>query len=68
LTREDLFLVGSMILVVLALVEVLVTSTLAGQDRLPRARRFDRWSRVVFPVAFLVVLLVAFRLGRPGEL
>lgn len=62
LTRQDRFLIGSMFLVFLALVEVVTTSAFARQDRLPLAQKIDRWARVVFPLAFLLLILIAFRL------
>ncbi len=61
LTRQDRFLVGSMILVLLAMVEVIATSAFASQERLELAKRIDRWSRIAFPMAFLFLILIAFR-------
>lgn len=62
LTRQDRFLVGSTVLVFAALVEVIATSTLASQGNLPLAKRVDRWSRIVFPAVFLLLVVLAFRL------
>jgi hypothetical protein len=60
LTRLDRFTIGSTVLVLLALVEVTVTISLATRERLDAAQRLDRWSRVAFPTAFAGVLVVAF--------
>ena len=62
LTRMDLFLLGSTVLVFAGLVEVVITSSLASRDRLERARRVDRWARVIFPSAFVLLSLRAFAL------
>lgn len=55
LTRMDLFLFCSTLLVFTALVEVVVTSRLARDGRLKLARRFDQLSRFVFPSVYLAV-------------
>ena len=61
MTRADRFIVGATILVFLALVEVIVTSSVAGRDRLPLAKKIDKAARIVFPLAFLLLLFIAFR-------
>jgi hypothetical protein len=60
LTRLDWFLLGATILVLLALVMVSVTSYLIGREGRAAADRIDRWSRVGFPVALVVLLLVVW--------
>lgn len=55
LTRMDLFLFCSTLLVFTALVEVVITSRLARDGRLHLARRFDQVSRLLFPTAYLGV-------------
>ena len=62
LTRMDMFLLGSTLLVFASLVEVVVTSSLASRDRLERARSVDRWARCLFPLAFVWLTLYAFAL------
>ena len=60
LTRIDLFVLGSMILVFLALAEAIYTSRITKAGRHDDARRVDYYARLVYPVAF--VLLVVFTL------
>ena len=56
LTRLDIFVYSSLMFVFLAFGESLTTCTLAAQGREPLARRFDRWSRLIFPLAFAALL------------
>jgi hypothetical protein len=60
LTRIDIYVLGSTVLVFLSLVEVTLTSRYAMQGRVPLALRLDRWSRVLFPLLFALLLLVDF--------
>lgn len=60
LTRADRFLIGSTLLVFGAFGEALRTSYLANRDQEEKALRIDRISRIVFPVAFLILLVVSF--------
>ena len=62
LTRLDKFIQGATILIFLALVESVATSafTIGGKHAL--ARKFDRWSRVIFPVVFVLLLVISFLL------
>lgn len=59
-TRVDHFSVVSIVLVFLALVEAVMTSTLAGSGKKELSQRIDRWARVVFPALFLTNLVLAF--------
>ncbi len=61
LTRMDLFLFCSTLLVFAALLEVVITSRLAGGHREILARRLDLVCRIVFPVAYMAV--AAWALG-----
>jgi hypothetical protein len=63
LTRMDLFLFGSTLLVFSALLEVVITSRLARRGSTPLARRLDVVCRVVFPAVYL--LLAGWSLGVP---
>ena len=55
LTRLDAFITVSTVLVALSLFEVVLTSRLASTGRLERAVQIDRWARLVFPSAFVLV-------------
>jgi hypothetical protein len=61
LTRADVVVLGSAILVFFSLGEAVLTSNLAAAGRKNAARAIDRWSRVFFVIAFAVVLLVAVK-------
>ena len=63
LTRMDMFLFGSTLLVFSALLEVVITSRMAAANRLRRARWLDWICRVVFPTAYLVI--AGWSLGIP---
>lgn len=60
LTRTDLFVLASQVLVFLALVQSIISGTLAVSGKQTLARRLDRWARFIFPASFVVVLLIAF--------
>ena len=62
LTRQDRFLIASTILVVAAMVEVLVTTRLASVGKCDLAVKIDRWSRIAFPIAFVVVIAIVFQM------
>ena len=55
LTRLDHFLLGSTVLVLLVLIEVVVSTHLHGGDRPQRARSLDRIARVVIPASFVLL-------------
>lgn len=59
-TRMDQFILGSTILVFLALVEALTTSYLVTLDKKEPALRLDRICRWVFPLAFASLIAFAF--------
>ncbi len=59
LTRLDTFVMASTVLVFLGLFEVVITSRLAKTGRHERAMRLDRWSRLIFPGAFVAVTVLA---------
>ena len=56
LTHLDTFILVSSILVLLTLIEVIVTSTLAIQERPDLARRVDHYCRAIFPLAYAAVI------------
>ena len=59
-TRLDYFIVGSNILVFLALLEAVMSSAIARNNKEVLAQKLDRHSRYIFPILFLVVLLITF--------
>jgi hypothetical protein len=59
-TRLDYFIVGSNILVFLALLEAVMSSAIARNNKEKTARNLDRSSRIVFPILYSVVLLITF--------
>ena len=65
LTRMDLFLFGSTLLVFSSLIEVVITSRLADSGRLAFARTIDISCRIMFPLAYLLVayLVLASPMG-----
>ena len=60
LTRLDYFLLGSTILVFVALIQVALTGTMNGKGRADRAQTVNRISRLTFPVAFAALLVWSF--------
>jgi hypothetical protein len=59
-TKLDYFIVGSNILVFLALLEAVMSSAIARNNKEPIARKLDKHSRYVFPCLYIVVLLITF--------
>ncbi len=57
MTRLDLFILWSSILVFSSLLQVVVTSTLAKSDRLIQAQKIDLLCRWLFPVIFILIVL-----------
>jgi hypothetical protein len=55
LTRMDIFLFGSTLMVFSALLEVVITSRLARADRLILARGIDRVCSVMFPASYIAI-------------
>jgi hypothetical protein len=64
-TVLDWFIVGSTILVFLALVEAVAAVFLVSKDKAERALRMDKFSRLAFPVAFAALVLFVFTRGGP---
>jgi hypothetical protein len=56
LTRLDYFILGSTLMIFLALLLVIITSNLAKSGRMQLARQIDKWSRVIFPLLLLLTL------------
>jgi len=62
LTLLDRFIVGSTILVFLALVESLTTIYLVSQEKKELALRIDKFSRLIFPITFGTISFMVFLL------
>ena len=61
-TLLDLFIGGATILVFLALLESLTVPYLVSTDRKGIARSIDVGSRIVFPLAFfMIIVILSFR-------
>ena len=60
MTRLDAFILTSTILVFFSLIEVLVTTILDNNQQTERAKKIDRYCRVIFPVIFAVALIAFF--------
>jgi hypothetical protein len=57
LTLLDGFIVGSTILVFLALVESLTTIYLVSKEKKELAIRIEKMSRLVFPITFGIIII-----------
>jgi hypothetical protein len=57
MTRLDLFILGSSLLVFASLIQVVVTASFANSDRISQAREIDLWCRWLFPVVFVLIAL-----------
>lgn len=61
LTRADLYLIGCMLLVFAALGEAVVTGVLARDEtHVALARRIDVVARIVYPLLFALIVVIAF--------
>jgi hypothetical protein len=60
MTRLDSFFLTSTILVFFTLIEVLVTTILDNNQQTERAKKLDRYCRVVFPAIFVIASIVIF--------
>lgn len=60
MTRLDVFFLISTLLVFFSLIEVLVTTILDNNQQIARAKRIDRYCRVIVPVIFVIALIATF--------
>ncbi len=60
LTRLDTFIMVSTVMVFLTLMQAVVTTRLAASGRLEQAQMWDRRARLIFPAAFLILIIVSF--------
>jgi len=61
LTLADQFIQWSLVLVFLAMMEAVATAALVNYGSEAFALRLDRWCRVLFPLGFVLILLVIVR-------
>jgi len=60
LTLLDYFILGSTVLVFMALLEVVITSGLAQAGKSAQAHRLQRAARLVFPLLFGLLIIAVF--------
>ena len=63
MTRLDAFFLVSTLLVFLSLIEVLVTTILDNNNQVARAKKLDRYCRVIVPMIFVIASIAIF--GHP---
>jgi hypothetical protein len=64
MTQLDTFFLVSTLLVFLSLIEVLVTTILDNNHQLARAKKLDRYCRVIVPVIFVIASIAIFGHSR----
>ena len=62
LTRMDELVLAATVLVFLALLEVIITSRLAQKGQTQQAQTIDRYARWMYPLTFVVLLVVSLKL------
>jgi len=60
ITRLDMFILGSTILIFAGLIEVLFTTYFAKREKVGTARIVDKVARIAMPLLFAVIILKAF--------
>jgi len=60
MTRLDTFIFTSTLLVFFSLIEVLLTTILENRQQAERAKKIDRYCRVIFPVIFAIASIAIF--------
>lgn len=60
LTRLDIFILTSTIMVFLSLIQAIYTSKIAARNRRDYALKIDRRCRIAFPVLFAIICLYSF--------
>jgi hypothetical protein len=58
-TRMDLFILLSMLMVFIALIQTVASTVLVRKHEVTLAQNVDWWARIIYPVALVIVLLVA---------
>jgi hypothetical protein len=64
MTRLDLFFLVSTLLVFFSLIEVLITTILENKRQTERAKKIDRYCRLIFPVLFAIASIAIFAKPR----
>jgi hypothetical protein len=60
MTRLDTFIFTSTLLVFFSLIEVLLTTILENRQQTERAKKIDRYCRLIFPVLFAIASIAIF--------
>jgi hypothetical protein len=60
MTRLDLFFLVSTLLVFFSLIEVLITTILENKQQTERAKKIDRYCRIIFPALFAIASIAIF--------
>ena len=60
ITRLDRFIFLSTLMVFLGLIHTVVNTVLLNTDKKPQMEQVERWSRAVYPVLLIVVVVVSF--------
>jgi cadmium resistance protein CadD (predicted permease) len=60
MTRLDALFLTSTLLVFFSLIEVLVTTVLDNNKQTERAKKLDRYCRVIFPAIFVIASIAIF--------
>jgi cadmium resistance protein CadD (predicted permease) len=60
MTRLDALILTSTVLVFLSLIEVLVATILGNNQQTERARKIDRYCRIIFPIIFTIASVTIF--------
>jgi cadmium resistance protein CadD (predicted permease) len=60
MTRLDTLFLTSTLLVFFSLIEVLVTTVLDNNQQAERAKKLDRYCRVIFPAIFVIASIAIF--------
>jgi hypothetical protein len=60
MTRLDVFFLISTLLVFFSLIEVLITTILDNNQQIARAKKLDRYCRVIVPVIFVIASIAIF--------
>jgi Neurotransmitter-gated ion-channel transmembrane region len=64
MTRLDSFIFASTVLVFFSLIEVLITTILENRQQTARAKKIDRYCRIIFPALFATASVAIFAKPR----